>query len=132
MGRWRFALLAVGALALCGLAGGARAQPQASRAPVDAVPSGPSLEARLAEIQRRIQEALVYPPIERKRGVSGEALVAFRIDGAGRADSIELARSTGHPLLDRAAVRAVGDAAPLPYVYGRLEVPVRFQLDPGR
>jgi len=132
MARRRIALLALGALALCGLAGGARAQPGAPRAPVDAVPSGPSLEARLAEIQRRIQEALVYPPIERKRGVSGEALVAFRIDGAGRADAIELARSTGYPLLDRAAVRAVAAAAPLPYVYGRLEVPVRFQLDPGR
>jgi periplasmic protein TonB len=119
-------------LAAWGLAGAAGAQPAGPHAPVDVAPSGPSLDARLAEIQRLIQEALVYPPIERKRGAAGEALVAFHIDSAGRAASIELARSTGHPLLDRAALRAVAAAGPLPYVYGRLEVPVRFQLDAER
>jgi len=123
------ALVAIVALAAWGLGEEARAQPAGPHAPVDAAPSGPSLDARLAEIQRLIQQALVYPPIERKRGAAGEALVAFHIDGAGRAASIELARSTGYPLLDRAALRAVAAAGPLPYVYGRLEVPVRFQLD---
>ena len=129
----RRALALLIALAWVGAAGSAsRAQTAGPPPAVDAVPRGPSLEERLGEIQRRIEGALVYPPIERKRGVEGETVVAFQIDGGGRAKAIELARSSGHPLLDRAATRAVADAAPLPYVYGRLEVPVRFELGPAR
>ena len=95
---------------------------------VDALPPSPSVESRLREIRQRIQDALVYPPLARAAGQEGEALVEFEIDARGHAAGVETTRSSGHWGLDRAARRAVEDAAPLPYVWGRLEVPVQFDL----
>ena len=104
----------------------------AARRPADddAVPHGPTLEARLRAIQERVQAALVYPPLARMRRTEGVALLGFAIGADGRAKQIAVARSSGFAVLDRAAERAVRDAAPLPYVYGHLEIPVRFELEP--
>jgi TonB family protein len=99
---------------------------------VDAAPRGPGVEERLAEIRRRIQGALEYPPVARWQRLEGEALVRFQVDAAGSARDVRLAHSSGRPSLDRAAERAVLAASPLPWVYGLLEVPVRFELDARR
>jgi protein TonB len=99
---------------------------------VDAAPPGRSVAERLAEIRRRIQAALVYPRLARQQQLEGEALVRFDIDPDGTPREVELFRSSGMPSLDRAARSAVEHAAPLPWVYGRLEVPVRFELDRRR
>ena len=95
----------------------------------DAAPRGPGVEERLAEIARRVQRSLHYPAIARSRGVIGEALVAFEIGADGSPRSIALVETSGSGALDRAALRAVAEAAPLPFVYGRIQVPVRFALD---
>jgi TonB family protein len=99
---------------------------------VDAVPRGPSVRERLTDIRRRIQAAVVYPPMARLQRVEGKTLVRFDIDPDGAAQDVEVFRTSGKPSLDRAAVRAVAAAAPLPWVYGRLEVPVRFELERRR
>ena len=99
---------------------------------VDAGPSGPSVTERLGEIRERIQAALEYPPVARMQRVEGEALVRFEIGRDGAARDVRLFRTSGKPSLDRAATRAVVAAAPLPWVYGRLEVPVRFELEARR
>lgn len=122
-------------LALAWLPALAAAQPSAAP-PVDAPPPvasdawarGPSLEARLDEIRRRVQAALTYPPIAQRRAISGETIVSFEIDAQRRADGIRTERSSGFPTLDRAAEQAARAAAPLPWVYGRVEVPVRFEV----
>ncbi|MDJ0850963.1 MAG: energy transducer TonB [Myxococcota bacterium] len=95
---------------------------------VDAAPLGPTAAERLAEIRRRVQEAVVYPPIARKRSVYGEVEVGFRIGPSGTPEEITVLRSSGSASLDRAAERAVRDAAPLPRMIGRVRVPVRFAL----
>jgi len=99
---------------------------------VDAVPRGPSAWERLAEIRRRIQAAVIYPSLARHQRLEGEAVVRFEIGRDGTPREIEVNRSSGAPTLDRAASKAVRRAAPLPWVYGRLEVPVRFSLDDRR
>ena len=99
---------------------------------VDAAPPRPSVAMRLAEIRRRIQAALVYPPLARRRAVEGETLVRFEIEPDGTPRDVAVHHSSGRPSLDRAAARAVAAAAPLPWVYGRLEVPVRFALEERR
>ena len=99
---------------------------------VDATPRGPSVVERLREIRRRIQRALVYPPLARSQELEGETLVRFEISHGGGAREVRVHRSSGMPTLDRAAVRAVEAAAPLPWVYGVLEVPVTFELDARR
>ena len=95
---------------------------------VDARPVAPSVAERLAIIRERIQRALEYPPLARLRESDGDALIRFEIDHTGVAHGIQVVRSSGYPLLDASAVRAVENADPLPWVYGPLEVPVRFDL----
>ncbi len=94
----------------------------------DAFTPGPSLDARLAEIRRRVQAALEYPRLARAREIAGETWVEFEIGTGREARAIRTVRSSGSRLLDRAAERAVAAAGPLPPVYGRLQVPVRFDL----
>jgi protein TonB len=94
----------------------------------DLAPQGPALEARLAEIALRVQQALVYPELARRSGVEGEARLRFEIDARGRPRDVELLESSGHQSLDRAARRALEQAGALPYVAGRVTVPVRFAL----
>ena len=119
----RAALVALLAL----LAGGvARADPATDG--VDAVTHGPSVDERLAAIAKRVQAAASYPPLAQLRRVEGTSLVAFEIGTDGNAKDVAIAASSGSPQLDRAASQAVRDAGRLPWVYGRLEVPVRFEL----
>jgi protein TonB len=94
----------------------------------DAVPSGPSVTARLVEIQERVQHAARYPVIALSRSIEGETLVAFEIERDGRPVGIETRETSGSGALDRAALQAVERARPLPWVYGRVVVPVRFVL----
>jgi TonB family protein len=98
----------------------------------DAVPRGPQLDERLRRIRARIQAALVYPPLARLRELEGVAKVRFAIAADGRPQDLSVAGSTGHAILDRAALAAVEAAAPLPWVYGLLEVPVRFEFSARR
>lgn len=95
----------------------------------DAQPSGPSVDERLDEIRRRLAAALEYPPIARRLELEGTAWLRFEIDRQGVAHDVEVSRSSGHDVLDRAALRSVERAGPLPWVYGRIEVPIRFALD---
>ena len=114
--------------AVLALAIGAVAPGQADE--VDAPPMpGPSAHERVAEIHRRIQEAVVYPDLARRHGMVGVSRVRFEVGHEGRARNVEIAHSSGHGLLDRAAQAAVVEVAELPWVYGRLEVPVRFALE---
>lgn len=127
------ALAAAQGLAAAGAhAEGAAAVGAASPGFIDAVPAGPSLDERLEEIRRRVQGALRYPPVARRRGQTGEVVVGFEVDSQRGAREIRTEQSSGIPLLDRAAERAVREAAPLPPVYGRVEVPIRFELDERR
>ncbi len=96
---------------------------------IDAVPRGPSVEDRLAEIRRRIQQALVYPASARQRGLTGVSELEFVIGVGGLAEDVRLVDSSGHPILDEAAQRSLQAAGVLPRVYGRLRVPVRFDLE---
>ncbi len=130
--RRRAGRILAGALLAALFTAGAHAEPRAVRAevePIDAVARGPSVEARLAEIRRRIQRVLEYPSLARSRGLEGTTRIQFEVRRDGEAAGVRVAGSSGHWLLDRAAERCVRRAAPLPWVHGRLEVPVRFALD---
>jgi len=94
----------------------------------DALPPGPSLAERLEEIRRRVQEAVVYPPRARSNGTTGVTRIRFEIAANGLASEIRTVETSGSALLDRAAEQGAADAGELPRVYGRVEVPVRFEL----
>ena len=74
-----------------------------------------------------------YPRRARRLRIEGEGRLRIRIDGEGRAVALELERSTGNRLLDRAALDMARRAAPYPpppEADGELEfvVPVVFAL----
>ncbi|MDX1650602.1 MAG: TonB family protein [Myxococcota bacterium] len=95
---------------------------------VDALPAPPPVAERLEEIRRRIQEATVYPERARRLGLTGTTRIRFQVRPDGRAGDVETVGSSGSALLDEAAEAGARRARALPYVYGRLEVPVRFGL----
>ncbi len=104
------------------------AAPPVDPAAIDAMPMGPSPEERIDEIRRKVQAALVYPPQARRRGISGTSRIQFAIDAAGQPIGVTTIESSGSRMLDRAAVQSAHDAAPLPFLYGTLRIPVVFDL----
>jgi protein TonB len=123
-GKLAAALLVAGCLAGPGAAPGAPPEADA----VDALPLAPSPHARLDEIRRRVQAAVSYPPRARELGLEGTARIQFEIGADGRARDVATVESSGHTLLDRAAERGALDAGRLPPLYGRIRIPVRFEL----
>jgi protein TonB len=88
----------------------------------------------VAAVIARIDAAKTYPPDARQARLTGTVMVRFWLDSAGRASRIRVAATSGHRLLDRAALEAIARAAPFPPgarpLDGRhmLEVPVIFRL----
>ena len=81
---------------------------------------------RAAEQLRR---ELLYPPEAIERGLEGEALVLLFLDASGNAVAARLEASSGHALLDDAAVRAARTLRGLPDSAARdVLLPVRFRL----
>lgn len=95
---------------------------------MDALPLAPSPHERLDEIRRRVQAAVAYPARARELGLEGTARIQFEIGADGLARDVATVESSGHALLDRAAERGAIDAGRLPPLYGRIRIPVRFDL----
>jgi len=75
-----------------------------------------------------------YPRIARRRGYSGTVVVEVLVSRSGRAEEVRLSSSSGHRILDKAALSAVaewrfepGKKNGIP-VSMRVKVPVRFNL----
>jgi protein TonB len=75
-----------------------------------------------------------YPPESRTAGEQGTVVLRVRVEADGRPGTITLARSSGHPRLDRAAQEAVrrwrfkpATRDGQPFV-STVDVPVRFSL----
>jgi protein TonB len=77
----------------------------------------------------KLSRELLYPPEAIARGLEGDATVMLFLDESGDAIAARLESSTGHVLLDAAAVRAVGSLRGLPESAPReILLPVRFRL----
>lgn len=119
----RAALLAL----VCGLAPPATAGAPEPGA-VDAVPLGPGPQERLAEIRRLVQAAVTYPERAREQGIEGTTRIQFVIGPDGLAHEVQTVESSGHRSLDRAAEQGAVAAGRLPPLFGRIRIPVRFDL----
>lgn len=85
------------------------------------------------KVVARLRRAKRYPSQARRRSLEGTAHVAFTISRSGAVSGIRLTRSSGHGLLDQAALDMVRRASPMPkFPAGitapamSLQVPVRF------
>lgn len=95
--------------------------------------------ARYRKTRSALLEALLpqfdYPPLARRRGWQGRVDVGLHVAADGDLTRIRLVESSGHALLDRAAVRNVSELRGIPRAAQWLEgngmdvvLPVRYQL----
>ena len=75
----------------------------------------------LAAARRKIATLLFYPPQAIAEGMEGEARVLLTLDATGQVLAADLALSSGHALLDRAALQAA-------YAMGRVDANGQRQL----
>ncbi|MBI5488895.1 MAG: TonB family protein [Deltaproteobacteria bacterium] len=81
------------------------------------------------EVRAAVDARKRYPPLARRRGVSGTVEVSFAVAEDGTVAEARVASSSGAALLDEAALEAVRGAAPFPVGGCRFELPVRFSLE---
>ena len=97
-----------------------------SPAGTSATGAGTGKNAKASYVLRPIA---TYPPESRAAGEHGVVILRLTVDGNGRPTTVSIAKSSGFPRLDRAAVEAgwrcrVRDAIP----GSHLDAPVRFNL----
>lgn len=121
-----------------------RPQPQAQPQPQQQQPrqqqSAPSAPASTVSPQQWQQQVLTriearknYPRASQAAGEEGVVVVSFTVSASGQIGSVGVARSSGFPALDQAAVQTARSAAPFPAppagVAGQtVTVPLRFTL----
>jgi TonB family protein len=66
-------------------------------------------------IQQRISSCFIYPPEALAKGWEGVVKVKVILADDGRIKEIDIAESSGYPLLDAAAILAIKDASPYPF-----------------
>ena len=76
-----------------------------------------------SQVRQRIAAAQYYPRLARQRGMEGRTVISFILDKRGRLTKVDLAKTSGYPLLDRAALEAVHNGAPYP------EIPAPLKMD---
>jgi len=111
-----------------------RPLPEVPRRPVAVAPPLPGapqlLEGEAARsAAEQFRRELPYPAEAIARGLQGEALVLLFLDASGNAIAARLEASSGHALLDDAAVSAARSLRSMPASAPREAlVPVRFRL----
>jgi protein TonB len=89
----------------------------------------------LAMVRLRIERHKKYPDAARTRQLEGEVLIYFAITLDGNVEAAKVTRSSGHSILDNAALKAVRNAAPFQKPPAEsfkgkipIEVPIIFEL----
>ena len=83
------------------------------------------------KMQRKLSMHLFYPPEAVARGIEGDVWLLLKLSPEGEIIDVSIATSSGHPILDNAAIRAA-------YAMGKqagatareLIVPAYFRLEP--
>jgi len=87
----------------------ARIVPETIEAPLR---SNGAAEGRFAQdVRARIEKKKIFPDTARDLGMSGNVEIVYLLDRAGKLLKAEIAVSSGYPLLDQAAIRAVRSAS---------------------
>lgn len=75
-----------------------------------------------------LSKHLFYPPPAVSQGLEGEVVLLLTLDTAGRIRALEIAKSSGHALLDQAALDAARHIGALPGNPRQTLLPVTFRL----
>lgn len=82
----------------------------------------------LRHAQAALSKHLFYPPEAVTRGLEGEVVLLLTLTESGQLASAEIARSSGHALLDQAALEAARSIGALPGSPRQTLFPVNFRL----
>lgn len=113
---------------------------KASRPPTPGPPSEPSRAAALPQIellviQERIAKNLTYPSALQRQKIEGSLFVQIEVSPIGALVQLQISESSGNPVLDRLALRAVEKSAPFPEAAQNktgnlvLRLPVSFKIN---
>jgi protein TonB len=111
----------------------------ASRAGQASAPAGGSHGDSAEQVRAALCEAilpkLIYPTLARRRGWQGQVKVILHLSAQGRLSGVRIVQTSGHAILDRAAVRDLQRIGELPslsrWIEGDgldLEIPVEYRL----
>ena len=88
-----------------------------------------------AALRQELATYFSYPGMARKRGWQGEVTLSLLVERNGTLSEVTVARSSGHPVLDRSALRSALRIKQLPGISKQLgseplslQIPVKFQL----
>ncbi len=76
----------------------------------------------MAHIKRQVESVWIYPEEAIEKSESGVLFLFFVINRNGSLKNIKLINSSGHKILDAAAINALKDAAPFPTLPKRLNI----------
>lgn len=82
-------------------------------------------------VRQAIEAGRTYPVGARRREAEGEVVIRVHIGASGRVDEVRVEASSGHPDLDRAALRFARSVARLPPPPGGpmwVRIPIEFSL----
>lgn len=106
--------------------------PPALKPPPPATPPAKPKTAAKREIQiaqKKLSKFQFYPTEAVARGIEGEVRLIVKLSADGAVENVSIAASSGHPLLDNAAIKAAYAMGALTGVSSReLILPVIFQL----
>lgn len=106
--------------------------PQVSELPPPPVRKGKpasSLRRDVQVAQRKLSERQFYPPEAVEQGIEGEVRLILTLSADGTVDDVNIAASSGHAILDNAAIKAAYAMGKLTGVTSReLILPVIFRL----
>ena len=111
--------------------------PAASTVATDPLP-GPTetaeqryLHDQFVYIRDRVMARLVYPPLARRQGWTGQVKIRFTVCVDGTIEELQVVASSGRALLDQQALRAVQAAVPFPAppVRASIILPVLFTVE---
>ena len=114
-------------------------QPEALPQPEETVPPAPTSgpPAKPRELKGRVLDTAMaalsreefYPREAIRHELEGRVVLLLTLDASGRVSGIEVASSSGHALLDDAALRAATRIAHLPGGRRQVLLPVDFRLE---
>lgn len=106
------------------------AENPAKRAPKSAKPEAkPDTKREIRAAQKKLSQHLYYPPEAVARGIEGEVRVLIALDDTGVIVDVQIAASSGHALLDNAALKAAWSMSRIANTPTRqLLLPVIFRL----
>lgn len=113
--------------------------------PPPAIPAGPTPDEianakanYISLLQKAMARHKKYPRIAKSRGWQGKVVIQFKIDNQGNILSKSVLQSSGHNVLDKAALKMAAKAAPFPVPPKALQdkelsvnVPIPFKLVSG-